>query len=95
MGEVFVGSVEECQGKEFAALFISTVRASRRWHEQYDRVFGVGILNDEKMMNTAITRAMALLVVVGDPYVVNTGSALFASKPKKKKKKKKKKKARR
>lgn len=71
MGEVFVGSVDECQGKEFAALFISTVRASRRWHENYDQIFSVGFLNDEKMMNTAMTRAVGLLVCVGDPYVLD------------------------
>eukprot|EP01122_Echinamoeba_exundans_P016115 TRINITY_DN8073_c0_g1_i1.p1 TRINITY_DN8073_c0_g1~~TRINITY_DN8073_c0_g1_i1.p1 ORF type:complete len:1245 (-),score=277.96 TRINITY_DN8073_c0_g1_i1:32-3766(-) len=69
-GSVFVGSVEECQGKEFMAVFISTVRASRLWEQRYDRPFSMGFLSDERAMNTAFTRAKALLVVCGDPFVL-------------------------
>lgn len=69
-GDVFVGSVEECQGKEFMVVIISTVRASRLWENRYDRPFSMGFMNDERMMNTAFTRAKALLVVCGDPFVL-------------------------
>lgn len=69
-GGVRVGSVEEFQGKEFMVVIISTVRASRLWEKRYDRPFSLGFMNDERMMNTAFTRAMALLIVVGDPFVL-------------------------
>jgi hypothetical protein len=60
LGAVKVGGVEDFQSHEKRALFISTVRSSR----------ALGLLNSPKRFNTAITRACALLVVVGDPYVL-------------------------
>jgi hypothetical protein len=68
--DVRVHSVDELQGKEFAALFVSTVRSSRKWEREHDRLFSAGFLNNERMLNTAFTRAMSLLVVVGDPFVL-------------------------
>ncbi len=69
LSNVKVSSVEEFQSQEKKVLFISTVRSSRRWNE-YDRKFGLGFLANKRRLNTAITRAVALLVVVGDPYIL-------------------------
>ena len=59
-------------GKEFRALFISTVRTSLTC-QSFDRHQGESqspyweFLSDPKLLNTAITRAMSLVAVVGDP----------------------------
>ena len=64
-------------GKEFRALFISTVRTSLTCHS-FDRHQGElqslywEFLSDPKLLNTAITRAMSLVAVVGDPISLCT-----------------------
>ena len=64
-------------GKEFRALFISTVRTSLTCHS-FDRRGGESqplyweFLSDPKLLNTAITRAMSLVAVVGDPFSLCT-----------------------
>lgn len=64
-------------GKEFRALFISTVRTSLTCHS-FDRRQGESqplyweFLSDPKLLNTAITRAMSLVGVVGDPVSLCT-----------------------
>lgn len=64
-------------GKEFRALFISTVRTSLTCHS-FDRQEGESqplyweFLSDPKLLNTAITRAMSLVAVVGDPVSLCT-----------------------
>lgn len=69
LGEVKVGSVEEFQGQERPAIIISTVRSN-------DSLVGcdvrhtVGFLSNPKRFNVAITRAQALLVVIGNPHVL-------------------------
>ena len=64
-------------GKEFRALFISTVRTSltcysfdRRQSESQSLYWE--FLSDPKLLNTAITRAMSLVAVVGDPVSLCT-----------------------
>ena len=58
-------------GKEFRALFISTVRTSltfpkiRSREEESQQLFWE-FLSDPKLLNTAVTRAMSLVAVVGD-----------------------------
>jgi superfamily I DNA and/or RNA helicase len=66
---VKVASTEEFQSLEKKALFISTVRSSRSYNS-HDRKYQLGMLNNPKRLNTSITRAVALLVVVGDPYIL-------------------------
>ena len=66
---VDVGGVENIQGREKKAVFVTCVRA-RRQLMAYDQKFGLGFLFDEKRLNTALTRATSLLVLVADPYVV-------------------------
>lgn len=69
LGEVKVSGIDEFQGKEYKALFLSTVRSSSKWKE-HDEKYGLGLFNP-RALNTAITRAMALLVVVSDPYIAS------------------------
>ena len=63
-------------GKEFKALFISTVRTMWTCSQIEDRNLEInsdlfeldfGFLSDPRLLNTAVTRAQSLLAVVGDP----------------------------
>ncbi|XP_077997754.1 3'-5' exoribonuclease HELZ2-like [Glandiceps talaboti] len=71
LGGVNVGGVLTVQGNEFRALFISTVR-TRQVLEDEDNVsdLNLGFLTDRKLLNTALTRAQSLVVVVGDPIAL-------------------------
>lgn len=69
LGEVKVGSVEEFQGQERLAIIISTVRSDESL-VGVDVRHSVGFLSNPKRFNVAITRAQALLVVVGNPHVL-------------------------
>jgi helicase MOV-10 len=46
-------------------IIISTVRTSTDYFE-YDQRYSLGIIAQEKRFNVALTRAQALLIVVGD-----------------------------
>ncbi|CAK6951506.1 putative helicase mov-10-B.1 isoform X1 [Scomber scombrus] len=68
---ILVGSVEKFQSKEFNIILVSTVRSSPKLtaHKQQ---FTLGFVDNEKRFNVAMTRARALLIVVGDPRVLKT-----------------------
>ncbi|XP_024282321.1 putative helicase mov-10-B.1 isoform X1 [Oncorhynchus tshawytscha] len=68
--ELKVGSVEEFQGQERKIIMVSTVRSSINYVKM-DQDFNIGFLTNEKRFNVAMTRAKALLIVVGNPVILN------------------------
>jgi len=64
-----IGSVEEFQGQERLVILITTVR-SRRSRVGHDLRHLLGFLGNSRRTNVALTRAQALLVVVGNPRVL-------------------------
>ena len=64
-----VGSVDEFQGQERRVIIISTVRSSKEWID-FDVNHVLGFVANPKRFNVAVTRAQALLVVVGNPHVL-------------------------
>ncbi|XP_032370048.1 putative helicase mov-10-B.1 [Etheostoma spectabile] len=68
--ELKVGSVEEFQGQEKKIIMVSTVRSSINYIKM-DKDFNIGFLSNEKRFNVALTRARSLLIVVGNPVILN------------------------
>ncbi|KAM8916086.1 putative helicase mov-10-B.1 isoform 3-T3 [Spinachia spinachia] len=68
--ELKVGSVEEFQGQERRIIMVSTVRSSINYVKM-DKDFNIGFLSNEKRFNVALTRARSLLIVVGNPVILN------------------------
>ncbi|TRY89114.1 hypothetical protein DNTS_011152 [Danionella cerebrum] len=71
--EIKVGSVEEFQGQERKVIMVSTVRSSVSYVKM-DQDFNIGFLSNEKRFNVAMTRAKALLIVVGNPVILSKDS---------------------
>ena len=64
-----VGSVEEFQGSERPVIIISTVRSTVDYI-QLDLKHKLGFLSNKKRFNVAVTRAQALLIVIGNPFTL-------------------------
>ncbi|KAF5285040.1 hypothetical protein FQR65_LT02352 [Abscondita terminalis] len=67
--KLMTGTVEQFQGQERLIIIISTVR-SRPEFTIHDEKFHLGFLKNPKRFNVAITRAKALLIVVGNPNIL-------------------------
>ncbi|KAL2650062.1 hypothetical protein R1flu_018190 [Riccia fluitans] len=73
LGAVRVGTVDDYQGQEEKIVFISTVLTrldSLKKVETVGKDKHIGFLGNAKRFNVAITRAQAMLVVVGHPLVL-------------------------
>merc|ERR1719186_713093 len=70
INDVTVGSTEEFQGQERRVIIISTVR-SRPQFVGMDEKHRLGFLRNPKRFNVSITRAKALLIVVGNPHILS------------------------
>ena len=67
--DIKVGSVEVFQGQERRCIILSTVRSETE-HLTTDLRFNLGFVSNKKRFNVAITRARALLIVIGCPRVL-------------------------
>ena len=71
---VSVERVLNVQGKQFRAIFLSTVRTRKTCISSQEDMAGgdldFGFLSNAKLLNTAITRAQSLVAVVGDPIAL-------------------------
>nr|XP_057939838.1 putative helicase mov-10-B.1 isoform X1 [Doryrhamphus excisus] len=70
MASLKVGSVEEFQGQEKRVILVSAVRSNRKYTE-YDKKFNIGFVANAKRFNVAVTRAKALLILIGNPFVLH------------------------
>lgn len=66
---VSVERVLNVQGKQFRAVFLSTVRTRKTCSNKAEDI-DYGFLSNSKLLNTAITRAQSLVSVVGDPVAL-------------------------
>ena len=76
MPEIKVGSVEQFQGQERKVIIVSTVRSTIK-HNDFDRVHCLGFLSNPRRFNVAITRAISLLIVTGNPHIISKVLLLF------------------
>ena len=72
-----MGNVFDFQGQEVKIVLISTVLTSgeRITYDDDDNKGKIGLLGDHRKFNVAVTRGMALCIVVGDPYILHTDSS--------------------
>ncbi|CAN7937013.1 unnamed protein product [Ixodes hexagonus] len=67
---VSVGSTEQFQGRECPVIIITTVRSDGD-HSGGNPCKSLGFLTNQKRFNVAITRAKALLIVIGNPHTLS------------------------
>ena len=65
--------MEEFQGQERKVIIVTTVRTLDCPENdiiENDVIRGLGFIRSEKRFNVAVTRAMSLLIVIGDPFLL-------------------------
>jgi hypothetical protein len=67
LGAVRVGTVDDYQGQEEKVIFISTVVSRKHWMHSANPC---NLLSSPHRFNVAVTRAKALLVIVGNPHTL-------------------------
>jgi helicase MOV-10 len=65
LGAVGVGTVEDYQGAEAQVVIISIVRARERFLDG-DLTANLGLINQKRRMNVALTRAKQMCIVIGN-----------------------------
>uniref|UniRef100_A0A803YDR0 RNA helicase n=1 Tax=Meleagris gallopavo TaxID=9103 RepID=A0A803YDR0_MELGA len=68
LSDIKVGTVEEFQGQECMVTILSTVRSYEDTLAEEE--YYLGFLSNPKRFNVAITRAKALLIVIGNPHLL-------------------------
>jgi len=69
LGAVSVGTVENYQGGERRVTILNCVRSTARFLD-WDKQKGRGIVNQRQRFNVAITRAKDLLIIIGNPSIL-------------------------
>ncbi|KAM6566333.1 hypothetical protein CsatA_025461 [Cannabis sativa] len=69
MTNIKVGSVEQFQGQEKEVIIVSTVRSTIK-HNEFDKNHCLGFLSNPRRFNVAITRAISLLIIIGNPHII-------------------------
>lgn len=64
-----VGSVEEFQGQERKIIILSTVRSCNDFIGN-DARHALGFVASPRRLNVAITRPRALLIIIGNPFLL-------------------------
>lgn len=64
-----VSTIEDFQGQEREAIILSLVRSSPK-HLRHDLHFNLGFLFDLKRFNVSTSRAKSVLIVLGDPFLL-------------------------
>lgn len=66
-----ISTVEEFQGQERMVIILSTVRSTIDLVSTDLKHF-MGFISSPRRLNVALTRAQALLIIVGNPHILGT-----------------------
>lgn len=72
-----IGPVDAFQGLESRFVIICTTRARKRFLDD-DKSRRIGIIHERKKFNVAITRAKEGLIVIGNPWILETDECWMA-----------------